>query len=556
MISRTISHYKITDKLGEGGMGVVYKAEDTKLERAVALKFLAAHLVSDQEIRKRFEREAKAAASLNHPNICTVHEIDEFEGKTFIAMAFLDGEGLDKKIEGSPLKLKDALDLAIQTAQGLQAAHEKKIVHRDIKPANLMVTSAGSKQLVTIMDFGLALLTDRSKLTRMDETMGTVTYMSPEQTYGMDLDHRTDVWSLGVVLYEMVTGQQPFKGHYDKAVMYSITNEEPEPMTALRTGVPMELELLVNKALAKEAARRYQSTADMVVDLETLSDKLKSGKSTIIKPQAGSQPMASQPVDVIATPTDHPLVKYRVIENLEEQDDRVIYRAEDTQLNRSVTINVLPESATRGAERRQRLKDRLLITMAALFTLSLVAILVMWLGGPEPAQPGLVQRFSFTPDSLDAGPFGRAMISPNGRHIVYIGGDGPALWVRDIDHEEPRELGGTKGARRQGIFWSPDSQFIGFATANELKKVSVQGGPTVTLCQLPGTIWEGGTWSPDGSSIVFSSGHAPPVLHEVPSRGGEPKLLFEPEKSGKGDGNHRPYFLPTFRMPALLYAHR
>ena len=179
MIGRTISHYKITGKLGEGGMGVVYKAENTKLERAVALKFLAAHLVSDQEIRKRFEREAKAAAALNHPNICTVYEIDEVEGKTFIAMAFLEGEGLDKRIEAGPLKLKDVLDLAIQTAQGLQAAHEKGIVHRDIKPANLMITPAGSKQQITIMDFGLALLTDGSKLTRMDETMGTVTYMSP-----------------------------------------------------------------------------------------------------------------------------------------------------------------------------------------------------------------------------------------------------------------------------------------------------------------------------------------------------------------------------------------
>ena len=381
MVGQTISHYRITEKLGEGGMGVVYKAEDTSLDRPVALKFLAPHLVQDTEIRKRFEREAKAAAALNHPNVCTVYEIAEAQGRTFIAMAFLEGESLDKKIEAGPLKLKEALDIAIQTAHGLQAAHEKKIVHRDIKPANLMIGEDGH---VTIMDFGLALLTDRSKLTRMDETMGTVTYMSPEQTYGMDVDRRTDVWSLGVVIYEMVTGQQPFKGHYDKAVMYSITNEEPEPMTGLRTGVPMELELLVNKCLAKERDRRYQSTADMVVDLETLSDKLKSGKSTIIKPQAGSQTIVTQSVDVVATPADHPLVRYRVIENLDEQNDSVIYRAEDTQLNRSVTINVLPESATRGVERRQRLKDRLLITMAVLFTVALAAILVMWLSGPGP----------------------------------------------------------------------------------------------------------------------------------------------------------------------------
>ena len=207
MVGQTISHYRLTEKLGEGGMGVVYKAEDTSLDRPVALKFLAAHLVSDEDIRKRFEREAKAAAALNHPNICTVHEISEANGRTFIAMAFFEDEGLDRSIEAGPLKLKDALDIAIQTAQGLQAAHEKKIVHRDIKPANLMVTGSGSKQHVTIIDFGLAQLADRSKLTRTDETMGTVTYMSPEQTYGMELDHRTDIWSLGVVVYEMVTGQ-------------------------------------------------------------------------------------------------------------------------------------------------------------------------------------------------------------------------------------------------------------------------------------------------------------------------------------------------------------
>ena len=259
MIGQTISHYKITDKLGEGGMGVVYKADDTKLDRPVALKFLAAHLVSDEEVRKRFEREAKAAAGLHHPNVCTVYEIAEANGRTFIAMAFIEGESLDQKIEAGPLKLKDALDSAIETAQGLQAAHDKGIVHRDIKPANLMVTGVAPKQQITIMDFGLALLTGRSKLTKHEETMGTVAYMSPEQAQGMDLDHRSDVWSLGAVIYEMVTGQQAFKGHYEQATVYSILNEDPEPMTALRTGVPMELRPAVVRLVSLIASQQPEA---------------------------------------------------------------------------------------------------------------------------------------------------------------------------------------------------------------------------------------------------------------------------------------------------------
>ena len=544
MIDRTISHYKVTGKLGEGGMGVVYKAEDTNLKRPVALKFLAAHLLGDKEIKARFRREAEAAAALNHPNVCHVYEISEVEGKTFIAMAFLEGEPLEKKIEAGPLKLKDALDIAIQTARGLEAAHEKKIVHRDIKPANLMITGAGSKRLVTIMDFGLALLADRSKLTRLGETMGTVTYMSPEQTYGMELDHRTDVWSLGVVIYEMVTGQRPFKGHYDQAVTYSITSEEPEPMTALRTGVPMELELLVNKCLAKEADRRYQSTADMVVDLETLSEKLKSGKSAILTPQAASQTGAAPPTAAVP-PSPGPLARYRVIENLAEQGDSIKYLAEDTELHRSVAIRVLPQSSEQQIERAQRRKQAIAFGTGGLSALLALVFAFLWLSSTDTVAEAPLRRFAFTPEFLHSGPFGRLAISPDGKHIVYLGGgDEPKLWVRDIDREQPRELAGTEDAHPKGLFWSPDSQFIGFPVVNELKKVSVQGGPAITLCQLPGRNWEGGAWSLDGDSIVFSSGN-PPVLHEVPARGGEPQLLFEPETSERGSSNHQPYFLPS-----------
>ena len=548
MVGQTISHYKITEKLGEGGMGVVYKAEDTKLKRPVALKFLSPHLLSDTEAKARFIREAQAAAALNHPNICTVHEIDEAAGRTFIVMAFLEGASLDTKIEAGPLKLNEALDFAIQTAQGLQAAHGKRIVHRDIKPANLMVTPQGAKQLVTIMDFGLAQLADRSKLTQGPTALGTVSYMSPEQAQGMELDHRTDLWALGVVIYEMVTGQRAFQGHYDQAITYSIQHEDPEPMTALRTGVPMELELLANKCLVKDRERRYQHTDELLLDLETLREKLKSGKSAILRTGvatgtlAGPEERAGQ-AESLSLP--HPLAKYRVIEDLEEADDSVLYRAEDTQLKRLVEVRVVPQSSAQRIERRQRRKQTLVLGVGALGVLLALTFAFFPLLSPAPVAEAPVRRFAFTPESLHSGPHGRVAISPDGKHIVYLGADDePKLWVRDIGREQPRELAGTEDARPQGLFWSPDSQFIGFAAGRELKKVSVQGGPAITLCQLPGRIWAGGAWSFDGDSIVFSSG-SPPVLHEVPARGGEAQLLFEPETSGKGSANLEPHFLPS-----------
>ena len=284
MVGQTISHYKITEKLGEGGMGVVYKAQDTTLGRSVALKFLAPHLLKDEESRKRFEREAKAAASLHHPNVCPVYEIAEANARTFISMAFIEGQSLEKKIELGPLKIPEALDIARQIAKGLEAAHEKKIVHRDIKPANVIVDEKGH---VTVMDFGLALLTEGSKLTQLDMTVGTAAYMSPEQIQGIEADHRSDIWALGCVLYEMVCGQRPFKGVYDKALLYEIVHEEPDPLTGTRTGVPVELEWLVGKCLAKAANERYQSAGELLVDLAARRKGIESAKSAVLKTAAG-----------------------------------------------------------------------------------------------------------------------------------------------------------------------------------------------------------------------------------------------------------------------------
>jgi serine/threonine protein kinase len=270
MTGHILSHYRILDKLGEGGMGVVYKAEDTRLDRTVALKFLAPHLLESEEHKQRFLREAKAAASLDHPNICLVHEVGEWEGRFFLAMGLVDGSELRAKIRERPLKLDDALDIAIQAAEGLRAAHRKGIVHRDIKSSNLMLTSSGQ---VKIMDFGLAQLTGGTRLTRTETVLGTPAYMSPEQAQRQETDRRTDIWSLGVVLYEIVTGRLPFEGEREAAVVHAIIHEPHEPVTALRAGVPLELDRIVGKALAKDPAERYQHVDDLLVDLRALRGK-------------------------------------------------------------------------------------------------------------------------------------------------------------------------------------------------------------------------------------------------------------------------------------------
>ncbi|UCF04081.1 MAG: protein kinase [bacterium] len=271
MIGKTVSHYKILEKLGEGGMGVVYKAEDTKLKRTVALKFLPPDLMRDVEAKKRFMREAQAAAALDHPNICTVYEVDETGNRTYIVMAYVEGESLKQHLERGPLELGEALDIAAQAAKGLKAAHAKEIIHRDIKSANVMVTPEGRAK---IMDFGLAKTAKMTKVTQTGTTPGTVAYMSPEQLLGQPADHQTDIWSLGVVLYEMLTGQLPFKGDYDPALVYSIVNEKPVPVTTISAEIPLEVEQVVGRTLTKDLEKRYQRVEELISDLEELRESL------------------------------------------------------------------------------------------------------------------------------------------------------------------------------------------------------------------------------------------------------------------------------------------
>jgi serine/threonine-protein kinase len=284
MIGKTISHYKILGKLGEGGMGKVYLADDFKLNRKVALKFLPRDLTGDSDSKKRFHREAQAAALLNHANIITVHEVGEFLGRNYIVMEHVEGGNLKQKIaqfKEKPIDLnniKEIIVLAIQICRGLEKAHQANIIHRDIKPANLLLNTDGQ---IKIMDFGLAKLMDATRLTKSKLTRGTALYMSPEQVEGEDVDQRSDIWSFGVVLYEMLTGIVPFEEEYLQAMFYSILNEEPKPISDFSDQIPVALEKIVNKCLQKKADSRYQSMSEVLTDLKELKQDLDSDKKRV-----------------------------------------------------------------------------------------------------------------------------------------------------------------------------------------------------------------------------------------------------------------------------------
>ena len=412
-------------------MGEVYKAEDAKLSRAVALKFLPPGQFSGEAEKARFLREARAAAALDHPNICTVYEVDEAEGQPFIAMAYLEGETLQSRIESSPLAVNEAIEFAIQTARGLAAAHEKGIVHRDIKSANLMVTQPGpdTERLLKIMDFGLAkLAAGTTKLTKEGTMLGTAAYMSPEQGRGEEVDHRTDLWSLGVVLHEMVSGQLPFRGEYTQSLVYAIIHEKPDPLTAVRTGVPLELERIVQKALSKDREDRYQSASDFAADLRVLRktlDPAASGTSSsqVAKPgipvgaQIARPGTGPAPAQTDASPSGRPAGTDNAGDEVYSPDPRERSPSSDEPPALAHDTAARADAAAEGVGRLRRKITLLMVALAV----AVGVIAGMWLqraaddpGGMDPRLPPGIRSRPFGPQFDPLGTLGPGMMPPEG----------------------------------------------------------------------------------------------------------------------------------------------
>jgi eukaryotic-like serine/threonine-protein kinase len=491
--------YEILSPIGAGGMGEVYKARDTRLDRIVAIKILPEHLASDLKLRERFEQEARAVSSLNHPHICTLHDIGNQDGIAYLVMEYLEGETLEARLTKGPLPLDRALAIAIQIAGALDAAHRKGVVHRDLKPGNVMLAGSGAK----LLDFGLARVIKRAAAAVADETvtmgitnpgtiLGTFQYMAPEQLEAKEADARTDIFAFGAVLYEMLTGRKAFAGKSRASLIAAIMNSEPTPLSVLQPGPrggapPPALDHVVKKCLAKEPDARWQTACDLKDELQWI---------------AGSGPEAV--------------------------------------------------SAPAGSARTARLR---VWQAAALVSFALAVALAAWglAGGwfrANTLAAGTARFLLALPEGIPlpmsgnapAGP--QAVPSPDGRRIAFLTEKQGTthLWVRSLDSLAAQQLDKTDGANFP--FWSPDGQFIGFFADNSLKRISVSGGSLRTIYAVPAGATGGGdgaAWNRDGS-IVFASGTS--GLMQVPAAGGLATPVTTLDKSRGEIGHSWPQFLP------------
>jgi Tol biopolymer transport system component len=482
--------YEVLEPIGAGGMGEVYKARDTRLERSVAIKVLPQHLSADPDLRTRFEREARAVSSLNHPHICTLHDVGHQDGVDYLVMEHLEGESLAARLQRGPLPAAEVLRYAVEIADALDRAHRQGLIHRDLKPGNVMLTKSGAK----LLDFGLARAmaapgaggsglaravgmlshtpTMSTPLTAAGMIVGTFQYMAPEQLDGGEADARSDVWAFGATVYEMATGKKAFEGHSQASLIASILKEEPRPIAELQPLTPPGLDRIVQRCLAKDPDDRWQSARDMAHELQWIA-------------KAGSK--AGVPAPIAA---------------------------------------------------RRRVRERVVTAVAAASSVAAVALgaVLVLRRPPEPS----VMRFDIRPPS--AVQFQDApRVSPDGRYLAYSATDSTGtsrIWLRALAATTAQPMPGTEGIV-QRPFWSPDSRYLGFFATGKLKKVAVSGGPVVTIADVPSG--SDGSWSRDGV-ILYDGGTNDPI-RRVSASGGIPAIAVAGD-SAKHELVGWPYFLP------------